>query len=185
MMQRLVTIACGGLLVLAASRSFAADEALPPGASISSIEAQPAAIELKNRFEYAQVLLTATTANGDRIDATRLVKAEKSADVVEVSPTGLIRPKADGKAEIKFSLGERSVVVPVTVAGNGGDYKVSFVQDVMPTISKLGCNAGTCHGSAQGKNGFKLSLRGYDPVFDHLALTDDLSARRFNRAVEC
>ena len=182
-MQRLVTIACGGLLVLAASRSFAADEALPPGASISSIEAQPAAIELKNRFEYAQVLLTATTANGDRIDATRLVKAEKSADVVEVSPTGLIRPKADGKAEIKFSLGERSVVVPVTVAGNGGDYKVSFVQDVMPTISKLGCNAGTCHGSAQGKNGFKLSLRGYDPVFDHLALTDDLSARRFNRAM--
>jgi Protein of unknown function (DUF1553)/Protein of unknown function (DUF1549) len=183
MMQRLVTIACGGLLVLAASRSFAGDEALPPGATISSIEAVPAAIELKNRFEYAQVLLTATTAAGDRIDATRLAKAEKSADVVEVSPTGLIRPKADGKAEITFSLGERSVVVPVTVTGNGGDYKVSFVQDVMPTVSKLGCNAGTCHGSAQGKNGFKLSLRGYDPVFDHLALTDDLSARRFNRAM--
>jgi len=182
-MQRLVKIACGGLLVIAASRSFAAEEALPPGATVSSIEAQPATIELKNRFEYAQVLLTATTAAGDRIDATRLAKAGKSADVVEVSPTGLIRPKADGKAEITFSLGERSVVVPVTVTGNGGDYKVSFVQDVMPTISKLGCNAGTCHGSAQGKNGFKLSLRGYDPVFDHLALTDDLSARRFNRAM--
>src|SRR5437588_5894698 len=136
MMQRLVTIACGGLLFLAASRSFAADESLPPGATISSIEAQPAAIELKNRFEYAQVLLTATTAAGDRIDATRLAKPEKSADVVEVSPTGLIRPKADGKAEITFSLGERSVVLPVTVTGNGGDYKVSFVQDVMPTISK-------------------------------------------------
>ena len=46
----------------------------------------------------------------------------------------------------------------------------------------MGCNAGTCHGSANGKNGFKLSLRGYDPLFDHRALTDDLAGRRFNRA---
>ncbi len=49
-------------------------------------------------------------------------------------------------------------------------------------ISKLGCNAGTCHGAQDGKNGFKLSLRGYDPLFDHRALTDDLAGRRFNRA---
>ena len=52
----------------------------------------------------------------------------------------------------------------------------------MPALSRLGCNAGTCHGSAQGKNGFQLSLRGYDPLFDHRALTDDISGRRFNRA---
>src|SRR5439155_5630294 len=44
-----------------------------------------------------------------------------------------------------------------------------------------GCNAGTCHGAAEGKNGFKLSLRGYDPQFDFRALTDDLEGRRFNR----
>ncbi len=46
----------------------------------------------------------------------------------------------------------------------------------------MGCNAGTCHGAAKGKNGFKLSLRGYDPIFDHRALTDDLAARRINLA---
>ena len=51
----------------------------------------------------------------------------------------------------------------------------------MPTLSRMGCNAGTCHGAAEGKNGFKLSLRGYDPIFDHRALTDDLDGRRFNR----
>ena len=49
-------------------------------------------------------------------------------------------------------------------------------------MSKLGCNAGTCHGSLNGKNGFKLSLRGYDPLYDHRALTDDIAGRRFNRA---
>jgi hypothetical protein len=49
-------------------------------------------------------------------------------------------------------------------------------------MSKLGCNAGTCHGLLNGKNGFKLSLRGYDPLFDHRALTDDIASRRINRA---
>ena len=56
-----------------------------------------------------------------------------------------------------------------------------FVRDIMPVMSKAGCNAGTCHGSAKGKNGFKLSLRGYDPDFDYQALVKDLSGRRFNR----
>src|SRR5437588_3697755 len=95
----------------------------------------------------------------------------------------MVRPAADGKGELAVTAGGKTLRVPVEVSGQKAAYAVSFVRDVMPTISKLGCNAGTCHGSAQGKNGFKLSLRGYDPVFDHLALTDDLSARRFNRAM--
>src|SRR5437773_2593444 len=52
----------------------------------------------------------------------------------------------------------------------------------MPMLSRIGCNAGTCHGSAQGRNGFQLSLRGYDPEYDHRALIDDIAGRRFNRA---
>ena len=40
---------------------------------------------------------------------------------------------------------------------------VRFVRDIMPVMSKAGCNAGTVPWSAKGKNGFKLSLRGYDP----------------------
>ena len=72
--------------------------------------------------------------------------------------------------------------VPVTSSGFNDDKPVSFVTDVQPVLSRTGCNAGTCHGAAQGKNGFKLSLRGYDPLFDFRALTDDLEGRRFNRA---
>ena len=59
---------------------------------------------------------------------------------------------------------------------------IDFAHDVAPVLSRLGCNAGTCHGSAQGKNGFKLSLRGYDPLFDVRALTDDQAARHVNLA---
>jgi hypothetical protein len=59
---------------------------------------------------------------------------------------------------------------------------VTFLRDVAPILNKTSCTSGTCHGAAKGKNGFKLSLRGYDPQFDYEALLYDLSGRRFNRA---
>src|SRR4026207_590118 len=60
--------------------------------------------------------------------------------------------------------------------------RVTFLRDVAPILNKVGCTAGACHGAAKGKNGFKLSLRGYDPLFDYEALLYDLAGRRFNRA---
>jgi Protein of unknown function (DUF1549)/Protein of unknown function (DUF1553) len=57
---------------------------------------------------------------------------------------------------------------------------VSFRNDVMPVLSKSGCNLGTCHGNARGKGGFQLSLRGQNPSGDYDALTRDWLARRAN-----
>jgi hypothetical protein len=60
--------------------------------------------------------------------------------------------------------------------------KLTFLRDVAPILNKTGCTSGPCHGAAKGKNGFKLSLRGYDPQFDYETLLYDLYGRRFNRA---
>src|SRR4029453_15976671 len=49
-------------------------------------------------------------------------------------------------------------------------------------MTRMGCSAGTCHGAKEGKVGFKLSLRGYDPLFDVRSLKDDLAGRRLNVA---
>lgn len=57
---------------------------------------------------------------------------------------------------------------------------VSFRNDVMAVLSRGGCNQGTCHGSLNGKGGFKLSLRGEDPAADLLTLTRDTFGRRTN-----
>src|SRR5207247_868441 len=108
-------------------------------------------------------------------------KIEPPANLVKISETGLARPVADGSGQLKITLADQTLQIPVQVAGQKAKYDVSFVRDVMPSMSKVGCNAGTCHGSAQGKNGFKLSLRGYDAAFDHNALTDMLAGRRINR----
>lgn len=58
--------------------------------------------------------------------------------------------------------------------------EVSFRNDVMPVLSKGGCNAGTCHGNKNGKGGFKLSLRGQDAEQDYQTLTRDTFSRRIN-----
>src|SRR5262249_32114011 len=53
--------------------------------------------------------------------------------------------------------------------------------DVMPLLARAGCNSGACHGSASGKKGFRVSLRGYDPANDYLSLTRGTEGRRLNR----
>jgi Protein of unknown function (DUF1553)/Protein of unknown function (DUF1549) len=168
--------------ILAITASARAQEKLPPGAKLVKIEAQPTSVSLKHPYDYAQLVLTGVLENGDRLDVTRMAAFETPAKVVKISPTALVRPVADGSGEITAKLADKTVSIPVTVAHLKDNYEVSFVRDVMPTISRMGCNAGTCHGAAEGKNGFKLSLRGYDPQLDHRALTDDLEGRRFNRA---
>src|SRR5258708_9219312 len=58
---------------------------------------------------------------------------------------------------------------------------VSFRNEAMAVLSKAGCNQGACHGNQNGKNGFRLSLRGEDPAFDFVSLTHDLLGRRADR----
>ncbi len=161
---------------------LSAREALPPGQQVTRLKARTETIQLTNPYDYHQLLITATLTNGDKIDVTRIATLAAPTELLSLSSTGLVRPKADGTGKVRISLAGQQLDIPVTVSGQAQPFEVSFVQHVMPTLSKLGCNAGTCHGAQAGKNGFKLSLRGYDPLFDHRALIDDLSGRRFNRS---
>jgi WD40 repeat protein len=149
---------------------------------VARLEVQPAAIKLTGGYDYAQILVTGRTATGEAVDVTRYVQSQLSAPLVAISATGLVQPRADGTGSIKLLLGDKSISVPVSVAGVKASRPVDYVRDVQPVMSKVGCNQGTCHGSKDGKNGFKLSLRGYDPIYDVRALTDELASRRVNIA---
>ncbi len=76
----------------------------------------------------------------------------------------------------------RPILILVSLTLVASAQSVTFLRDVAPILNKTGCTSGPCHGAAKGKNGFKLSLRGYDPQFDYQALLYDLSGRRFNRS---
>ena len=67
---------------------------------LESLEVQPEEIRLTTRFAYVQLLVTGKLASGETIDATRMVEPTLSADIAAVSRSGLVRPKADGKATL-------------------------------------------------------------------------------------
>lgn len=60
--------------------------------------------------------------------------------------------------------------------------EIRFTTDVVPILTKLGCDSGGCHGKATGQNGFKLSLFGFEPELDYDALVTEGRGRRLNIA---
>lgn len=156
---------------------------IPAGKSIEKVTAFPEKLSLEGPFAYAQVLITAHLESGEQVDLTRLAKRVDTSGAVEVNESGLVSPLMDASGELVFEAAGQEVKIPYEVKDSHADYQADFVRDVTPAMSKMGCNQGTCHGAKDGKNGFKLSLRGYDPLYDHRALVDDVAGRRFNRAV--
>ena len=155
-----------------------AKESLPAGATVTSLTVEPAVLELNNAFNYSQLLISATLNTGDVVDVTRIANLQHDEKLIAVSESGFIKAVADGEAKLVVTVANKTIDVPVKVSGLSTAFVADFVRHVNPVLTRVGCNQGTCHGSAKGKNGFKLSLRGYDPIFDNRAFTDDLAARR-------
>jgi len=173
------------LFAVIASPSFADDtattETLPSELVIQSMTVFPDSIEIQGERQYRQLLVTGHLESGQIADLTRMVTIEPVPQHVHISSDGVITPVSIGQETLNLRFGEKAARISISVKSLDASPS-SFVQDVQPIMAKMGCNSGTCHGSKDGKNGFKLSLRGYDPLYDHRALTDDIGARRFNRA---
>ena len=75
-----------------------------------------------------------------------------------------------------------SILFVLTCAGTLPAQAPSFVHDVEPVFTRLGCNMGSCHGKGAGQNGFRLSLRGYAPEMDYVCLTREMHTRRIDTA---
>lgn len=103
--------------------------------------------------------------------------------IATVDGQGIVKAVGDGEATITAKLGVRSTSVVVKVSGTKRYHNWSFVNHVIPVLTRSGCNSGACHGALAGKGGLKLSLRGYDSPSDHFALTRQALSRRIDREV--
>lgn len=151
------------------------------GEPASSLRVEPAEVVLHGHRSSQQLLVSEPLSGGVMADITRDVRFESIAPaIVLVTPSGRIVPRGHGTTEIVVRYSGSEVHVPVKVVGYSQADAVDFQTDVIAAISKAGCNQGACHGSPQGKGGFRLSLRGFDPVLDFATLTREEFGRRTN-----
>jgi WD40 repeat protein len=155
---------------------------LPKGYQVEALFIEPAEIAVNGNGNYAQLILSARLASGDTVDVTRLAKFQVEGGLASVTPRGTLNPNKDGEGKLVASYAGKTIEAPLRINGVGDASKVDFIRDVAPVLSKAGCNQGTCHGAKDGRNGFKLSLRGYDPIYDVRGFTDDIKSRRANVA---
>lgn len=141
------------------------------------LEIQPDRLDLSGPHDRQRFIVTALYADGSRRDVTRSASMAAAEARVANVVRGECYLAAHGETEFTATFEGRSASIPVSVGSEAGGAP-SFVNDVLPLLTRLGCNAGTCHGKATGQNGFRLSLRGYAPEQDYRWLTREFGARR-------
>ncbi len=93
-----------------------------------------------------------------------------------------VLPVANGEATITATHEGQTATATVKVTGMEVSHEYSFRHDLEPIFAKLGCNSGACHGALAGKGGFRLTLRGYDPMEDFFNITRQDRGRRVELA---
>ncbi|MBL4845007.1 MAG: DUF1553 domain-containing protein [Planctomycetes bacterium] len=186
--NRVARVALWGALTLGLSVALAE----PPGnevegesspvssAALTSgvvLQAFPAVIDLSGARDRAGLILVARYPDGSTADVTTRARWRLAAPLARIS-SGTLFPLAAGQTTLELSLYGQRLEVAVRVRQPTKVRPVTFGQDVLPALTRAGCNTGSCHGSSRGKEGFRLSLFGYDPAGDYQRLTRELSGRR-------
>ncbi len=186
-----VVLLCG--LGLAGERAAAAGGTLAPlpdqvfapapMAALVGIEVFPGEVALTTARDRQSIVVQATYADGITRDVTAQAAITLADPKVARRVGATFYPTADGVTTLTVSHGGKSATLPFKVAQAAVSPPLSFRLDVMPVFMRSGCNTGSCHGAARGKDGFRISLFGFDPDGDHFRLTREMVGRRVNLAV--
>ncbi|HBJ36947.1 MAG TPA: hypothetical protein DDZ51_19755 [Planctomycetaceae bacterium] len=147
--------------------------------SAADLQTSPAEVILDAPEASQQLLVWHSNDEHRRIDLTRraTIRVEPP-KVARVDDRGLVRPLANGSASLVITVGDQQTVVPLTVIRMDEPKKISFQREVIPILTKARCNSGGCHGKAEGQNGFKLTIFGFDTQADYDAIVRETRGRR-------
>lgn len=147
--------------------------------AIVDVTIDPATIRLQGPKASYSLLVHGRSADGQTIDLTRAARfRSQQPRIASVSPAGVVRSVGDGSAALIVEAAGQTRTVVVHVSGSTEPRRFHFENDIIPLLSRFGCNASGCHGKAEGQNGFKLSVFGFDPAADYAALTKEGRGRR-------
>ena len=126
-----------------------------------------------------QLLVTATDDAGRQHDATRGTAWRTEPEgILTISPDGKASPLQDGTTTLTATRDGVQATATITVKGAVTSRALHFANDIVPVMTKYGCNGGGCHGKSEGQNGFKLSLLGFEPAEDYEHLVHEARGRR-------
>ncbi len=126
-----------------------------------------------------QLVVSGQFSSGHTRDLTGQAKySVEPAGIVAVDASGLMEPQDNGTAVVTVEVAGQRASVDVQVTHFHEPIPINFPNEITPIFTKLGCNAGGCHGKASGQNGFKLSLLGFEPHEDYEYLVMEGRGRR-------
>ncbi len=164
-----------GLLTLSAAS--AADK------TWESLTIYPPEAQLATATDFQNMIAVAQRSDGVTLDVTDQVAwTVENPELVRFEEFRLL-PAADGQTKLLATWQELKAEAAVSVTAAKTPRDISFHLDVMPVLTRAGCNTGSCHGAARGKDGFRLSLFGFDPVGDYQRITREIGIRRINLAI--
>jgi hypothetical protein len=134
---------------------------------------------LRGKDAYQQLLVTGKLLDGALRDYTHKARYTATpAGIVKVDEGGVVSPLANGAVTITAEADGVTASLPVKVQGAGEVSPINFANQLVPIFTKAGCNSGGCHGKANGQNGFKLSLLGFEPDEDYEHIVKEARGRR-------
>jgi hypothetical protein len=171
------------IALLATSLAIAFPTSTQAESQLKSLNVYPAEIQLTTQRDSQRFIVVATREDGVTLDVTETAQAVLDNPAVATLEKQTLHPKADGTANLQIQHEGLTATATVNVQQATQDRPISFQLDVMPVFMRAGCNTGSCHGAARGKDGFRLSLFGFDPKGDYQRITREIGVRRINLAI--
>ncbi len=172
--RTLITIAAGLTLTVAVQGNES---------NWKSLAIYPPEIKLATAADFQNVIAVAERSDGVTLDVTEQVTWTVQHPELVQFENYRASPVSDGETQLQATWQDLSAQVPLVVTAATTPRATSFHLDVMPVLTRAGCNTGSCHGAARGKDGFRLSLFGFDPVGDYQRITREIGIRRINLAI--
>ena len=161
----------------------AAAKSTPPTGAGLELSVFPATIDLTTSRDYQSFIATVRRPDDVTLDVTETATWTLANEQFGRIEGNQVFPVSDGETELICDYGGQQIRVPVKVARSSETLPLSFEKDIVPILTRSGCNTGSCHGAARGKDGFMISLFGYDPNGDYHRVTREIGMRRINLAV--
>ena len=144
---------------------------------IERLEVFPEEVKLTVGGLPETIVVSAIEPSGLRHDVTAEVQFEADQHIT-LDGHGLIKALQPGDLSLVLQWREHQAALKIEASASTKPLPLSFRRDILPIMSRAGCNGGSCHAKPNGQNSFALSVFASDPKSDYHEVVVDARGRR-------